>query len=224
MLRCSTLWNSNAIKAEARERVAWHEQMALSGEVTEKQQVQCGSTMHQKGHLMLHATCQSQSTFLVTVAEKEEDNSRMGRTAVHTLCSMSQKCTNKTRQRTLQERRLMEYMALGDYQTAVGFLLAAPPERSARYYRDALCTLALAAAAVTGDTAGSSDGGGRASAAAATESASRTLLVQAAKVVTANAASVGDTLLGVPLLCAAGVPQPPIVLRRRIACPLPRAH
>ena len=95
----------------------------------------------------------------------------------------------------------MEYMALGDYQTAVGFLLAAAPERSARYYRDALCTLALAAAAVTGEPTPSG-------APAATESASRTLLVQAAKVVTANAASVGDTLLGVPLLCAAGAQAP----------------
>ena len=66
----------------------------------------------------------------------------------------------------------MEYMALGDYQTAVGFLLAAAPERTARYYRDALCTLALAAAAVTGEPGGSSPA----------ESASRTLLVQAAKV------------------------------------------
>ncbi len=95
----------------------------------------------------------------------------------------------------------MEYMALGDYQTAVGFLLAAAPERSARYYRDALCTLALAAAAVTGEPAAPG-------APAAAESASRTLLVQAAKVVTANAASVGDTLLGVPLLCAAGAQRP----------------
>jgi hypothetical protein len=101
----------------------------------------------------------------------------------------------------------MEYMALGDYQTAVGFLLSAPPERSARYYRDALCTLALAAAAVTGAAAGSGGGADGDPAAAAAETASRTLLVQAAKVVTANAASVGDTLLGVPLLCAAGAQQ-----------------
>ena len=35
-------------------------------------------------------------------------------------------------------------MALGDYQTAVGFLLASAPERSSRFYRDALCTMALA--------------------------------------------------------------------------------
>lgn len=44
----------------------------------------------------------------------------------------------------LQERRVIEYVAVGDFQTAVGFLLASTPERSIRYYRDALCTLALA--------------------------------------------------------------------------------
>ena len=44
----------------------------------------------------------------------------------------------------LQERRVIEYVALGDFATAVGFLLASTPEKSARYYRDALCTLALA--------------------------------------------------------------------------------
>jgi len=44
----------------------------------------------------------------------------------------------------MQERRVIEYVALGDFATAVGFLLASTPEKSARYYRDALCTLALA--------------------------------------------------------------------------------
>ena len=44
----------------------------------------------------------------------------------------------------MQEKRVIEYVALGDYATAVGFLLASTPEKSARYYRDALCTLALA--------------------------------------------------------------------------------
>ncbi len=33
------LWDHGAVQAEARERVAWHEQMARSGELTEKQQV-----------------------------------------------------------------------------------------------------------------------------------------------------------------------------------------
>ena len=36
------------------------------------------------------------------------------------------------------------------------------------------------------------------------EPVSRTLHIQVAKVVTAHAASVGDMLLGVPLLCSAG--------------------
>jgi len=36
------------------------------------------------------------------------------------------------------------------------------------------------------------------------EMVSRTLHIQAAKVVAAHAASVGDALLGVPLLCSAG--------------------
>ena len=44
----------------------------------------------------------------------------------------------------VQEKRMLEYVAMGDHATAVAFLLAATPERSARYYRDALCTLALA--------------------------------------------------------------------------------
>ena len=44
-----------------------------------------------------------------------------------------------------QERRMLEYVTLNDFSTAVGFLLASTPEQSVRYYRDALCTLALAA-------------------------------------------------------------------------------
>ena len=38
----------------------------------------------------------------------------------------------------------------------------------------------------------------------AAETVSRTLHIQAAKVVTAHAASIGDPLLGIPLLCSAG--------------------
>jgi hypothetical protein len=44
----------------------------------------------------------------------------------------------------VQERRVLEYITLGDNQTAVGFLLASAPDRSTRFYRDALCTIALA--------------------------------------------------------------------------------
>ncbi|KAI3424707.1 hypothetical protein D9Q98_008096 [Chlorella vulgaris] len=137
----------------------------------------------------------------------------------------------------LQEKRVLEYVSLGDYQTAVGFLLASPPDRSTRYYRDALCTLGMAFACGLQSQAAAQPGGGSAAAlqqqqqaaasgpsaqagssaadpwaasapagaaAAAEDSAARTLFVQAAKVITANAAAVGDTLLGVPLLCSTG--------------------
>lgn len=42
---------------------------------------------------------------------------------------------------------MLEYVVLGDFPTAVAFLLASEPEPTARYYRDALVTVALAAAA-----------------------------------------------------------------------------
>ena len=136
-----------------------------------------------------------------------------------------------------QEKRVLEYVALGDFQTAVGFLLASPPDRTTRYYRDALCTLGMAFACGLQQTAllaGPGGAGGLGSprqppppsmlpagsgsmmagtpagatsaavASAVEESAARTLFVQAAKVITANAAAVGDTLLGVPLLCSTG--------------------
>ena len=57
------------------------------------------------------------------------------------------------------------------------------------------CGLQAAAAAAGGGGGGS---GG------VLDAAARSLFVQAAKVITANAASVGDTLLGVPLLCSTG--------------------
>ncbi|KAL3161421.1 hypothetical protein ABBQ32_010311 [Trebouxia sp. C0010 RCD-2024] len=105
----------------------------------------------------------------------------------------------------LQERRVIEYVALGDFATAVGFLLASTPEKSARYYRDALCTLALAAATNEQHSSGSSSS-------LAADSVSKTLHIQAAKVVAAHAASVGDNLLGVPLLCSAGLPQEAVIV------------
>ncbi|KAK9845313.1 hypothetical protein WJX81_003317 [Elliptochloris bilobata] len=98
----------------------------------------------------------------------------------------------------MQELRVIEYVALGDYETAVGHLLASAPEKSARYYRDALCTLALAAASAEAPEAVK---------AGEHEQVSRTLHIQAAKVVAAHAASIGDALLAVPLLCSAGLPN-----------------
>ncbi|KAK9863395.1 hypothetical protein WJX84_011255 [Apatococcus fuscideae] len=108
----------------------------------------------------------------------------------------------------LQEKRMLEYVAMGDHATAVAFLLAATPERSARYYRDALCTLALAASTTALQQVQHSAGAQPATTEAMTDAAAqaRSLHIQAAKVVTAHAASVGDNLLGVPLLAAAGLP------------------
>jgi hypothetical protein len=42
---------------------------------------------------------------------------------------------------------VLEYVVLGDFQTAVAFLLASAPEASVRYYRDVVCTVVLAASA-----------------------------------------------------------------------------
>ncbi len=42
---------------------------------------------------------------------------------------------------------MLEYVVLGDFQTAVAFLLASAPEASVRYYRDVVCTVVLAASA-----------------------------------------------------------------------------
>jgi len=120
---------------------------------------------------------------------------------------------------SLQEKRVLEFLSLGDLQAAVGFLLASPPGRSARFYRDALCTLGMAFACglsstnqhqpdlTTTATAASGDGSNAATNSGGSQvldAAARTLFVQAAKIVSANAAGVGDILLGVPLMCATG--------------------
>ena len=98
----------------------------------------------------------------------------------------------------LQEKRLLEYVSLGDYHTAVGFLLSSAPEASVRYYRDSLCAYALSSVgsseSMNSPVTSPLNGHGR-----------NSLHLQVAKVVSAHAASMGDSLLGVPLLCAAGL-------------------
>ena len=112
---------------------------------------------------------------------------------------------------SLQEKRVLEYLSLGDLHAAVGFLLASPPSQSARFYRDALCTLGMAFAcglqqpqSNTTTAESSSKEGDNNAAGQLIDAAARTLFVQSAKIVSANAAGVGDTLLGVPLMCATG--------------------
>mmetsp|Transcript_7354 Transcript_7354/g.20760 ORF Transcript_7354/g.20760 Transcript_7354/m.20760 type:complete len:1627 (+) Transcript_7354:108-4988(+) len=94
---------------------------------------------------------------------------------------------------SLQAQQVLEYVTLGDFQTAVGFLLASTPEQTSRYFRNALCTISLAAATSPGNM-------------------STSLHMQAAKVVAANTAAMGDTQLGVPLLCSVGLPAEAVTL------------
>lgn len=117
-------------------------------------------------------------------------NTARARTKLHDMIPRS----NIESHPELQEKRLLEYVSLGDYQTAVGFLLSSAPEASVRYYRDSLCAYALSSVSPPE----------RSSSPTASPSGGRTLRLQVAKVVSAHAASMGDSLLGVPLLCAAG--------------------
>jgi hypothetical protein len=88
---------------------------------------------------------------------------------------------------------MVEYVSRGDYHSAVGFLLASPPDRSARYYRDALCTLALAhAAAAVPD--GLQSSGGPLTSQHSTDAG------------TARQGSLGRTLSSAP---SVALPQPP---------------
>ena len=90
----------------------------------------------------------------------------------------------------IAELFVLEQICLGDVETAVSKLLATPPSKSARFYRDAMCSLGMAYACASehlqrkeNDLAGS-------------------LFVQAARVIAMNAATSGDSLVGVPLLYA----------------------
>eukprot|EP00873_Tetraselmis_striata_P044832 jgi/Tetstr1/465096/TSEL_009824.t1 len=96
--------------------------------------------------------------------------------------------TSSLSQEILQERQVLQYVTLGDFEGAVGFLLASTPEQTTRYFRNALCTISLAAAT------------------SASSAATSSLHIQAAKVVAANTAAMGDAQLGVPLLCSVGLP------------------
>lgn len=105
--------------AEARERMEWHEQMSRRN-IESSEVLQVGNLPSDPA--FLNALCLSRGSWPVAVGTEE----------LHVGLLL------------LQERRVIEYVSLGDFQTAVGFLLASTPEKSIRYYRDALCTLALA--------------------------------------------------------------------------------
>eukprot|EP00775_Hariotina_reticulata_P009224 gene9224-9389_t len=99
----------------------------------------------------------------------------------------------------LLEMRLLEYVAAGDFAAAVTFLLGIPPERTVSYYRSTVCALALSAAAsVQAQTHINTSNSSSSRHAQATT----TLHLQAAKVISAHASTMGDNLLGVPLMCS----------------------
>jgi hypothetical protein len=90
----------------------------------------------------------------------------------------------------IAELFVLEQICLGDVETAVSMLLATPSSKSARFYRNAMCSLGMAYACASehlqrneNDLAGS-------------------LFVQAARVIAMNAATSGDSLVGIPLLYA----------------------
>jgi hypothetical protein len=122
-----SLWKPQVLMAEASERVSWHEAMDSGAAPSDRQQVLDLSPV---ATVRRHAAAAGFCSALAQSAEGAQ-------------------CPAPA---YVQERRMVEYVSLGDYQSAVGFLLALPPDRSAPYYRDALCTLALAHAAAAVDS------------------------------------------------------------------------
>ena len=133
--------------------------------------------------------------------------------------------------------RLLEYVVLGDYSTAVALLLATEPDSNMRWYRNIAMMMSLAATAslqalkiqqreqqmnLAASAAGGAPGAAMRepprrsrsfsrlgapmpSAAATATAAAASLQLQAAKVISAHAVGLGDTMLAIPLNCAAGL-------------------
>jgi hypothetical protein len=81
-------------------------------------------------------------------------------------------------------KRVLEYVVLGDIQTAVAFLMSTAPDRSEEYYRAAAVTIALAATTMGPPPGGAGGGaaGGGAAGGGCGDGARATLHMQAAKV------------------------------------------
>ena len=119
----------------------------------------------------------------------------------------------------LYDRRILEYVAVGDYEMAVGLAMASPPARSLAFYRNSLLTIAAAGAtrfqrerAAAAAAAGNAALHTQASASRSTHAAldkkdssqEEDFAIQALKVVAEHARSIGDTVTGVTLLCSVG--------------------
>lgn len=106
----------------------------------------------------------------------------------------------------LQDRRLLEYVSIGDYASAAALMMGESPSVNNSFYRNSVLMIALA-----GGTAGASSRRGTSDSGpfggkglADTAAGGRGFQVQALKVVAEHARDIGDRVLCVVLLCAAG--------------------
>lgn len=96
----------------------------------------------------------------------------------------------------LSDRRMLEYVAIGDYASAAALMMTEAPAISGTFYRNSVLSIALAgvAASVTKDSSG----------AKGPSTPGRGFQVQTLKVVAEHAREIGDMTMCVVLLCAAG--------------------
>lgn len=106
----------------------------------------------------------------------------------------------------LQDRRVLEYVSIGEYASAAALMMGENPSVNNTFYRNAVMMIALAGGSNgppsrrgTGDS-GPFSGKGLAD----TAGGGRGFQVQALKVVAEHARDIGDRVLCVTLLCAAG--------------------
>lgn len=106
----------------------------------------------------------------------------------------------------LQDRRMLEYVSIGDYASAAALMMGESPSVNNSFYRNAVLMIALAGGTASGPgRRGAADVGAASSKGLAdTAAGSRGFQVQALKVVAEHARDIGDRVLCVTLLCAAG--------------------
>lgn len=96
----------------------------------------------------------------------------------------------------LADRRMLEYVAIGDYASAAALMMTEAPAVSGTFYRNSVLSISLAgvAASVAKDKADTQR----------PNSPGRGFQVQTLKVVAEHAREIGDMTMCVVLLCAAG--------------------
>lgn len=132
--------------AEAQERMRWHEMMSRRNIDNSEALQACPAPVHLSS-AAAYAILSSTEHNCIKQLLPSSDCRIIQCMALRALNLRGGFCLGKWPLKVclnMQERRVIEYVSLGDFQTAVGFLLASTPEKSIRYYRDALCTLALA--------------------------------------------------------------------------------